>query len=222
MTKRLFDLALAGTLLVMTSPLLLLAAIGIELSSRGPVIYRAQRVGRGGEIFTMFKLRTMTIGSDKASPISAPSDTRVFALGKLLRFASVDELPQLVNILRGDMSFVGPRPEAPSIVREHYTPWMHETLSVRPGLTSPGALYYYTHGHRLHDSADPEGSYVSHLLGPKLALDRTYVEEAGMAKDLVLIWRTLAVIAQRAVGRRVFPLPPEAATAARWNDVPQC
>lgn len=220
MSKRLFDLALASTLLVVTAPLLLLAAIGIKLSSRGPVIYRAQRVGRGGEIFTMFKLRSMAIGTDDASPISAPLDTRVFTLGKLLRFVSVDELPQLVNILRGDMSFVGPRPEAPSIVREHYTAWMHETLAVRPGLTSPGALYYYTHGHCLHDSSDPERSYLSHLLGPKLALDRTYVEETGLAKDLTIIWRTLAVIGQRAVGRTVFPLPPEAAKAGRWSEIP--
>jgi lipopolysaccharide/colanic/teichoic acid biosynthesis glycosyltransferase len=222
MTKRLFDIALAGTLLLATSPLLLLAAIGIKLSSRGPVIYRAQRVGRGGKTFTMFKLRTMTVSADRGSPISAPSDSRVFLLGKLLRSASVDELPQFVNILLGDMSFVGPRPEAPSIVREHYTPWMHETLAVRPGLTSPGALYYYTHGYRLHDSSDPEHSYVSQLLGPKLALDRTYIEEAGVAKDLALIGRTVMVIAQRAIGRRVFPLPPETPRARRWSDVPRC
>jgi lipopolysaccharide/colanic/teichoic acid biosynthesis glycosyltransferase len=221
MAKRLFDIMLASALLVALAPLLGLAAIGVKLSSPGPAIYRARRVGRGGKDFTMFKFRSMKVDQRNASRITLPSDPRVFPFGRFIRHTKVDELPQLFNILRGEMSFVGPRPEAPSLVEELYTDWMIETLAVRPGITSPGALYNYTHGHRLLDASDPEGSYASRLLAPKLALDRAYVEEAGLLADLAILFRTLAVIVQRGIGRKAFPLPPETPKARLWSDVPQ-
>src|SRR6266566_8562668 len=112
MVKRLFDIVVAAFALVLFSPLLLIAAVGIRLSSRGPVLYRAQRVGRDGKLFTMHKFRTMRVEQGPgSSPITGPNDSRVYRFGSLLRRLKIDELPQLYDVLRGTMSLVGPRPE---------------------------------------------------------------------------------------------------------------
>src|SRR5690554_6709968 len=147
MGKRLFDLAVATLGLVATSPLLLLAMALVPLASPGPAIYRARRAGRGGVPFTMYKLRTMHVGVP-GGPITGRDDPRVFPLGRLLRVTKLDELPQLVNVIRGEMSIVGPRPEDPDVVADSYTPLQMETLSVRPGLADPGSMHNYTHGDR--------------------------------------------------------------------------
>src|ERR671923_1545938 len=123
MAKRLIDIVLAGVGLALAAPVLALAALGIRLSSPGPVFYRARRAGRAGSCFTMYKLRTMhQRRPGQASRITGQDDPRVFPLGALLRRTKIDELPQLFNVLRGDMSIVGPRPEDPAIVARHYTP----------------------------------------------------------------------------------------------------
>ena len=171
MIKRLLDILGAGFALAVTSPFFLVAAIGIKLTSPGPIFYRATRIGRDlrrpqldngatvhpverrrkdgyyGREFTMYKFRTMRVDtSSTSSPITAASDSRVFPFGAFLRATKIDELPQFVNVLKGDMSLVGPRPEAPEIVRGHYTPDDITTLQVPLGVTSPGTVYYYTHG----------------------------------------------------------------------------
>src|SRR5580765_2430484 len=166
--KRLLDIVVTACALTAAAPLLLVAAVGIRLTSPGPVLYRAQRIGRdrrrpyanlclgayqperrragyGGREFTMYKFRTMHVSADPGSSITARNDSRVFPFGAWLRATKIDELPQLINIIRGDMTLVGPRPEAPDIVRNHYTPDDLSTLQTLPGLTSPGSLYYYTH-----------------------------------------------------------------------------
>jgi lipopolysaccharide/colanic/teichoic acid biosynthesis glycosyltransferase len=214
MAKRLLDIVLAGVALALVAPVLALAALGIRLSSPGPVLYQARRAGRGGARFTMYKLRTMHLRQPgQASRITGQDDPRVFPLGRWLRRTKIDELPQLFNVLRGDMSIVGPRPEDPDIVAQHYTPLQRETLRVRPGLASPGSLYHYTHGDALLTGGDPETAYVGRLLPLKVTLDVVYVRHASLLTDVRIIGRTLSTITAILAGRRRFPEPPEAAEA---------
>jgi lipopolysaccharide/colanic/teichoic acid biosynthesis glycosyltransferase len=212
--KRLFDVVVAALGLVAAAPVLLVAAVGIRLSSRGPLLYRARLVGRNGRLFTMYKLRTMHVDPrGSGSVITAERDPRVFRFGRPLRRLKIDELPQLVNVLRGEMSLVGPRPQHPDVVLRHYTPDDWETLRVRPGLSSPGSLYDSAHGEPLVGSADPERAYAERLLPLVLALDRVYVRRASLWYDTTLVGRTLVLIAASLLGRRTFPDPPEMAAA---------
>ncbi|HEV8399057.1 MAG TPA: sugar transferase [Gemmatimonadales bacterium] len=210
MVKRLLDVTFAAFGLVVAAPLLALAAVGIRLSSPGPVLYRARRAGRGGVPFLMYKLRTMHVeqGAHR-SAITGSADPRVFPFGAFLRRTKLDELPQLVNVLRGDMSVIGPRPEDPQFVAVHYTPVHYETLEVRPGLASPGSLYSTTHGERLLRPEHAERDYVDRLLPLKLALDVVYVRRASPWYDAALTLRTVGIVAGRMAGRRTFPEPPE-------------
>jgi lipopolysaccharide/colanic/teichoic acid biosynthesis glycosyltransferase len=216
MTKRLMDVVLSGLALVVLSPLLAVAGFGIWLSDRGPMFYRARLAGRDDRPFTMYKLRTMRVDHGTfRSIITAEGDPRVFRFGAWLRRAKVDELPQLINILRGEMSIVGPRPEHPHIVDRYYGPEHRELLRVRPGLTSPGTLYDYAHGEAIVGRADPERAYVERLLPLRLALDLVYVRRASLAYDVALIGRTVALIVAVVCGRRSFAQPPEMAEAQR-------
>jgi len=216
MARRLVDVLLASLALVLLAPVLLLAAIGIRLSSPGPIFYRAQRVGQHRTRFTMHKLRTMHVNhASHQSVITAQHDPRVFPFGNWLRRSKIDELPQLFNVLRGEMAIVGPRPEAPSIVDQHYTALEYETLEARPGLASPGSIYNFTHGEMVLASDDPEKHYVEQLLRLKLALDVVYVRRASARYDAAIIARTLWVILASLVGQRRFPDPPEMAEARR-------
>ena len=209
MIKRLVDVLCAAIGLIVLSPVLAIAAIVIRFVSNGPILYRARLTGRGGRCFTMYKLRTMHVAQVESPSIAAARDPRVFPFGGWLRRVKLDELPQLVNILRGDMSIVGPRPEHPWIVANHYSPADHELLRVRPGLTSPGTLYDYTHGEDLIGAVDPERSYVERFLPIRLALDHVYLHHASLRCDAALVGRTLGLIAATLCGRRVFDLPPE-------------
>jgi lipopolysaccharide/colanic/teichoic acid biosynthesis glycosyltransferase len=213
--RRALDVILSGVALVAAAPLLAVAAVGIRLAGPGPILYRAQRVGRQARPFTMYKLRTMRVGQAYTSVITAKDDPRVFRFGAVLRRAKLDELPQLYNILRGDMAIVGPRPEDPQMVEQFYAPLHHETLRVLPGLTSPGSLYAYTHGEAQLDARDPHGSYAERVLPLKLALDLVYVRRASLGYDLALIARTVWMLGTALLGRRHFPLPRELADARR-------
>lgn len=181
--------------LLVCAPVLALAAVAVKASSRGPVLFRTARVGRGGEEFTMLKLRTMHPGPVSTSRITGGRDARVFPAGRLLRRSKVDELPQLVNVLRGDMVLVGPRPEDPLIVRAHYTPFMLQTLSVAPGLTSPGSLGYYADETALPDDPrEAQRVYLSELLPRKIALDVAYLRSRSWRYDLEVLLRTAAAM----------------------------
>ena len=217
MVKRLFDVACAGVALLASAPLIGLAAIGIKLSDPGPVFYRARRVGYLGRPFTMYKLRTMR-GDQKdggGARITGARDARVFKFGSFLRRTKIDELPQLFNVLRGDMAIVGPRPEDPAIVKQHYTARDYETLRVRPGLASPGSIYQYVAGDDLLVGNNPEAAYLDKLLETKLALDLVYVRRASLPRDLAIIGRTLWAIGATIAGKRRFPPPPEMPAAKR-------
>jgi lipopolysaccharide/colanic/teichoic acid biosynthesis glycosyltransferase len=234
MSKRLLDIVVAGGALIATAPLFLVAALGIWLTSPGPIFYRAKRIGRDlrkrpfdtratadmverrrqdgyrGREFTMYKFRTMQVNTGHtSSPITAASDSRVFPFGAFLRATKIDELPQFVNVLRGDMSIVGPRPEAPEIVRDHYTTDDLTTLQVLPGVTSPGTIYYYTHGESTLAADDAVDHYVNRLLPVKLGLDRVYIERGRALYDIRVILRTVAAVLARMLGTRWFPEPPE-------------
>lgn len=210
MARRLCDGLLATVALLVLSPVLLLAALGIKLTSRGPVLYRARRAGRHNRPFTMYKFRTMHVAqATRGSAITAHGDPRVFAFGAWLRRLKIDELPQLLNILKGEMMLVGPRPEDPRIVAEHYAPAHYETLAVPPGLASPGSIYNYTHGERLLGTGNAEADYVARLLPIKLALDLVYVRERSLLYDARIVLRTVSTIVRIALGQRTFADPPE-------------
>ena len=210
MAKRLLDVLASLLGIIALSPVLLFAAVGIRLSSRGPVLYLSKRAGRSGEPFTMHKFRTMRIDQGaNSSSITSSRDPRVFALGSILRRLKIDELPQLYDVLRGKMSFVGPRPEDLDVVRNHYAPEHRETLAVRPGLASPGSIYNYTHGEKLIGREDPQRDYIEKLLPVKLALELVYIRNFSLFYDLRLIFRTLWVVPRIALGKRDFRDPPE-------------
>ena len=201
MVRRCFDITAAAVGLILLTPVLTVAAAGIRLSSPGPVLYRANRIGRSGVPFTMLKLRTMHCRTVSGSSITAAGDSRVFPFGRILRALKIDELPQLVNVLRGDMAIVGPRPEAADIVAQYYTEEFCRTLLVRPGLTSPGSLDYYEHGEQFLAEVGAEEFYATQLLPAKMALDIPYLERATLRSDLVIIVRTIAVLSRRALRR---------------------
>jgi lipopolysaccharide/colanic/teichoic acid biosynthesis glycosyltransferase len=212
MAKRLLDIAVSLVALVLCWPLLLVAAVGIRLSSRGPILYRAQRAGRGGKPFTMHKFRTMHVARRaQTSAITSSRDDRVFLFGAWLRALKIDELPQIYDVLRGKMSLVGPRPEDLRIVRDFYRPQHMETLAVRPGLASPGSIFNYTHAEKLIGKEDPERDYVEKVLPAKLALELVYVRNASLWYDCRIILRTIHVIVMKSLGKRRFPDPPELA-----------
>jgi len=210
MVKRLFDIMLSAAALVLLSPILLIVATGIRLSSRGPIFYRARRVGLNGEEFTMHKFRTMETNQWPAgSPITAPNDSRVFLFGSVLRHLKIDELPQLYDVLRGKMSFVGPRPEDPRCVRERYTAEDMQIFAVLPGITSPASIYDYTHGDQILSQGEAEEVYFDRLLPMKLALEAHYVHNATFLYDILIIVRTIAVIILVGFGKRSFSEPAE-------------
>lgn len=215
-----FDIVVAAAGLLASAPFLLAGAIGIVLSSPGPILYRARRVGLYGVEFDMYKLRTMHVRLDSGPAITSFRDNRVFRFGSLLRLLKIDELPQLINILRGDMSVIGPRPEDPDIVRDAYSTEAWETLSVRPGLTSPGSVYYYTHLETFLQGNDPTAEYRELILPVKIALDRIYVRNSSLPYNIRLMARTAVAILTRAMGRTRFADPPELHRAAEAGMLP--
>lgn len=199
-TKRAFDVIAAAFMLLVASPLLLVAAIGIKMQSKGPIIFLATRLGAGGVPFKMLKFRSMH--TENGGPvITARGDVRVFAWGRFIRRTKIDELPQFWNVIRGDMSIVGPRPEDPKIVNQYYSRWMREVLEVRPGVTSPGSLFYFTRGEGLVDCRDPEGSYIRTILKPRIAIELGYIKRANMRVDFAVMVRTLRAIFADMFGR---------------------
>jgi lipopolysaccharide/colanic/teichoic acid biosynthesis glycosyltransferase/nucleoside-diphosphate-sugar epimerase len=188
MSKRLFDLALAGAGLILGSPILLLAAVLIKIDSRGPVFFTHERAGRNGRPFRIIKLRTMVQDARLIGPrLTQKRDPRVTRIGQILRWLKLDELPQLVNVLRGEMSLVGPRPEDPHFVR-YYTPEQRAVLSVRPGIMGPSQAEGRDELEKYPDApVDVERYYVENILPGKLAIDLAYVRRHRLVGDLRVI-----------------------------------
>ncbi len=197
MTKRIFDILISSVSLVIFSPVLLIVSAGILITDPGPIFYRADRIGLNGRRFVMHKFRTMHVRADQGSAISSENDPRVFGFGRLLRKAKLDELPQLWDVLRGEMAIVGPRPEDPDIVAKFYTAEFLESLVVKPGLTSPGSLYYYSHAEELLLHGTAESDYAEHVLPRKMALDLEYVEKNSVSNDIGIVFQTVMAILVR-------------------------
>jgi len=196
-TKRGIDVLIAALGLVLLSPLLASIAAGIKLSSPGPVLFGQERVGRGGRPFRLYKFRSMVADAPSRGPqLTVGDDPRVTAFGRFLRRTKLDELPQLINILRGDMSIVGPRPEVPKYVALYPQEVRERVLSVRPGLTDQAAITL-DEERVLAQAADPEWTYVSEVLPSKLALYEQYVATHGLLVDLAIIARTVLRITLR-------------------------
>jgi lipopolysaccharide/colanic/teichoic acid biosynthesis glycosyltransferase len=188
--KRAFDLVVGGALVVASAPIQAVLAAAVRASSPGPVLHRARRVGRGGVPFEILKFRTMVVGAASAGPgITAGGDPRVTRVGRLLRRTKLDELPQLWNVVRGDMSLVGPRPEDPRYVAR-YTPEQRRVLEVRPGITGLASVEYRNEEAVLAAAADLEQAYVDEVMPAKLVLDLCYVDRRSFALDLRILART--------------------------------
>ena len=188
--NRIPDTVVAGAGLVILSPLLMVIAIMIKATSSGPVFYRALRVGRHGKAFRLLKFRSMVVGADQWGPgITTAGDARVTSLGRFLRQTRLDELPQLVNVVRGEMSLVGPRPEDPRYVAL-YTPEQYQVLRERPGITSPASLAFRNESDSLTGS-DWEQIYIDEIMPRKLQMELDCMEQRGLLTDLKLIFRTI-------------------------------
>lgn len=191
--KRAFDLLIAGVALAATAPLLGGIAVAVRLESEGPALFRQSRVGRGGTPFRIHKFRTLRTGL--AGPLISPSDDpRVTRVGAALRRTKLDELPQLIDVLGGQMSLVGPRPEVASYVAMWPPDARELILSVRPGITDPASIAMRNEAEELARATDPEEHYVTSLLPRKVALYVDYVRHRTFFGDLRLLARTVAVV----------------------------
>ena len=195
MAKRLFDIVLAALGILLLSPLLMVIAVWIKLDSRGPVFFRQERVGRFGQLFRIHKFRTMVVAAPQLGPqISVRGDARITRAGAVLRRAKLDELPQLIDVLAGTMSLVGPRPEVPRYVALYPAALRDKVLSVRPGITDRASIEYRDEGVLLAAAADPERTYAEVVMPAKLRIAADYVDHATLGCDLRLIALTLKAL----------------------------
>jgi lipopolysaccharide/colanic/teichoic acid biosynthesis glycosyltransferase len=188
--KRIFDLFWSLFGLLLLAPLFLIIAIGIKLSSPGPVFFRQERMGRGFTRFRIFKFRTMIVNDPDPPLITVRGDPRITPFGRLLRKTKLDELPQLINVLQGDMSLVGPRPEVPQYV-EQFRDDYKEILTIRPGITDEASVQFRNEEGVLAASEDPMQTYRQDILPQKIALAKEYIRRHTFVRDLLLIIRTI-------------------------------
>ncbi len=192
--KRLFDIVASGLGLICLSPLFVVLAVWIKCDSRGPVFYRQVRVGKDNRDFRLFKFRSMRPDSDRLGLITVGGhDPRVTRSGYYIRRYKLDEFPQLINVFKGDMSLVGPRPEVRKYV-DMYTPEQMRVLSVRPGITSLASIRYRNENEILAKADDPDRCYIEKVMPDKLAIDLEYVDRATLWNDIRLIFSTFREI----------------------------
>lgn len=203
--KRCFDLLFAVCFLIVFSPVYIISWLIIKIVSPGPAIYKAERVGKGGRLFKCYKFRSMRVDSGKVRLTTLRNDDRIFPFGKFIRKAKIDEMPQIVNILKGEMTVVGPRPEDKENADKVYVGDFVHILDVKPGLTSTASLYDYTHGELYED----EDSYEREFMPKKLKLELYYVKHASFWYDIVLILRTAWLIVLKTCGKSEFDEPKE-------------
>ncbi|MFT8887569.1 MAG: sugar transferase [Ethanoligenens sp.] len=195
--KRALDVAAALICLLLPLPLYIAAAVAIKLSSPGPVFYRQLRVGRMGKPFRVLKFRTMQTGADKSGEITVGSgDARITGVGKVLRATNFDEFPQFWQVLTGEMSIIGVRPEVPHYV-DYYTPEDFATLLLRPGMTSPVAIAYRHENDLLAGADDPESCYIQEILPAKMEINRRYVLDFSFGNDWRILGRTFRCLFER-------------------------
>ncbi len=196
-SETLADRGIASVAMVALAPLMALIGAAVKVSSPGPVIYSQVRVGQGGRPFHIYKFRTMVDGADRlAANVSPDGDPRVTRIGRVLRACYLDELPQLVNIIRGEMRLVGPRPETPEYVAL-YDATERRVLEVKPGLVGPSTLGFMDEAQRLATVPDPEAYYQDVLLHERVRLDLAYLEDRSLMGDLRILLRQAAAILRR-------------------------
>ena len=205
--KRCFDILFAVLFLIVFSPVYLLTWIVIKIVSPGPAVYHARRVGLHGKVFTCYKFRSMRVDSGKVKLTTLQTDDRIFPFGSFIRKTKIDEMPQVVNILKGEMSVVGPRPEDEANASKIYVGDYRHILDVKPGLTSPASLYDYTHGEKYED----EEAYEREFVPQKLQLELYYVRHQSFGYDIMLVLKTAWLIILTACGKKEFELPKELA-----------
>ena len=192
--KRLFDIVASAIGLLLLSPLFLILAVWIKCDSNGPVFYKQKRVGRGNKDFDLYKFRSMRVGADKLGLITVGGrDPRITRSGYFIRKYKLDEFPQLINVLKGDMSIVGPRPEVRKYV-DLYTPEQLQVLQVRPGITDPASIRYRNENELLAQVEEPERYYREVIMPDKLRLNLEYVQTMSLGEDLRLIFSTFRAI----------------------------
>jgi len=195
--KRLFDIVVSLAGLVLLVPLFLAAAVAIKMDSPGPVFFRQRRIGRDFRPFLIYKFRTMMHDSKSVGSLfTIRHDPRITRVGKFLRKSKIDELPQLINVAKGEMTFVGPRPEVPSYV-ELFRADYEEILRVRPGITDLASIKYRDEATVLSQSPDPEAEYVNRVLPDKIKLAKEYIQQSSFFFDLRLMAETFFKLFQR-------------------------
>lgn len=205
MLKRVFDVTVSMLGLVTLGPMLVVIALFIKLEDAGPVFYRGVRVGQYGRLFKIFKFRSMIVDAEKVGGHSTPTnDPRILRIGKFIRQYKLDELPQLLNVLRGEMSLVGPRPEVQHYV-DMYTEEERAILRVKPGITDWASLWNSDEGAVLAGSLDPEKTYLERIRPHKIKLQLAYVRQQSFWTDVIIIIQTL--------GALVFRVKPRALSA---------
>ena len=194
MAKRLFDFVFSLAGILFLSPLMFAIFILIKLSSPGPALYAGTRIGRFGKAFRLFKFRTMVANADKiGGPSTAEDDPRVTKVGRVLRRYKLDELPQLINVLKGEMSLVGPRPEVAAEV-ELYSPEQRELLKVAPGITDWASMRFHNEGEILKGSADPHQTYQEKIRPEKIRLGLEYIQKRSFWVDMQILTGTLELL----------------------------
>lgn len=192
--KRVLDFIVSAAALAVLWPLLAVIAFAVKIDSPGPVFYRQERVGRNGKPFRIFKFRSMVSDADKKGlAITVGRDSRITRVGAVLRKTKLDELAQLLNVLTGQMSFVGPRPEVPRYTAL-YTPYQRQVLLVRPGITDYASIAYRNENDMLSDAADPEKMYIEEIMPAKIELNMKYLHEISPLTDLKLILHTIGAV----------------------------
>lgn len=196
-TKRVFDIVACVTAVLVLCPVWLCIGLMVACGSKGGAFYRQTRVGRNGKEFKLLKFRTMRKDADKIGGlITVGEDNRVTRVGRFLRKYKLDELPQFLNIIKGDMSIVGPRPEVPKYVAL-YDERQRRVLSVRPGLTDYASIEYISENELLAQSPDPDKTYIEEIMPAKLELNLKYIDNQSVMEDLRLIFKTLFSIVKK-------------------------
>ena len=196
--KRLFDFFASFYGLILLTPIFVLAALWIKIDSRGPIFFRQERVGFQGTLFRIHKFRTMVSDAEKKGmQITVGVDSRITAVGSILRKYKLDELPQLIDVFVGDMSLVGPRPEVPKYIDCYSDDEKHDVLSVKPGITDNASIEFRNENELLASSDDPEATYINEVLPKKIALYRKYVRERSFFGDVVIIFKTIFLIIKK-------------------------
>lgn len=194
MIKRSFDLLVSVAGLVFLAPFFLLFALAIKTDSAGPVFYLQERVGKGGKLFRLFKFRTMTVHADRATAITVGQrDPRITSVGLFLRRFKLDELPQLINVIKGEMSLVGPRPELKRFV-DLYSKEQQEVIEVTPGITDYASIEFRNENEMLEGKEDPIEFYINEIMPRKLELNLRYIRERSFWSDIWIIFKTIVHI----------------------------